>query len=117
MIDAIKSFLTRLRAPDTGLNPPGLLQRVGGVTGFDTAEVCLLEEVSPSRNPTAVTVSDVTEYYGMKGFRVGGAGNLTLTLHDGTDVVITGALAGEHFPINCKKFKAATTATNITAYL
>ena len=78
--------------------------------------IAKMEEVAPSRAPQAITVSDVTTYTGMKGFRVGGAGDLTLTLEDDTDINIIGALAGEYFPINCKKFKAATTATVIIAY-
>lgn len=64
---------------------------------------------------TAVTPHDDTLLGQTIGLFVGGAGNLTVTMADGNDCVLTGVVAGSVLPLSVKKVKAATTATNIVA--
>lgn len=116
MTQEVENILGQLRGVYSALTNHPITARVGGLSKVPEAIIALLEEVSPSRDPIEVTPSDATTYSGMKGFRVGSAGDVVITKHDGTDITITGAVAGEHLPINCLKIKAATTATNIIAY-
>jgi hypothetical protein len=45
---------------------------------------------------------------------VGGAGNLKVTMMDGSEVTFTGILAGSFVPIQCRIVQATgTTATNL----
>lgn len=66
-------------------------------------------------NAVAVTPSDATVLTPFQSLFVGGAGNVTVTLVSGSDVVFTGVLAGTILPIRGTKVKVATTATNIVA--
>jgi hypothetical protein len=47
---------------------------------------------------------------------VGGAGNLTVTMQDGSDLTLTGVTAGSVLPLAVTKVKVTgTTATSIAA--
>lgn len=67
---------------------------------------------APYSTGAAVTPSDVTTFDPTDVLFVGGAGNLVLTMEDGTALTLTGVPAGFH-KIACTQVKAATTATNI----
>jgi hypothetical protein len=70
----------------------------------------------PLTRGVAVSVSDTEMTYACRAIFVGGAGNLSLLLMDGTTtLVISGVLAGTLLPIRARAIKAATTATNIVA--
>lgn len=48
---------------------------------------------------------------------VGGAGNLHVIMQDGSEVTVTGVVAGSLLPIRVKKvFSTSTTATNIVGF-
>lgn len=65
---------------------------------------------------TAVTPNDSTLIGQTIGLFVGGAGNLNVTMADGTDCVFTGVVAGSVLPLSVKRVKStSTTATNIVA--
>jgi hypothetical protein len=72
----------------------------------------------PADRITAVTPSDTTDLTGVRGIRVGGAGNLAVRMVNAPDttVTITDCLDGELLPIRVTRVMAATTATNITAF-
>ena len=65
----------------------------------------------------AVTPSDTTDLtYVSRWLFVGGAGNVTCIMADGTTVLFTGILAGTLLPIRCSRVKATgTTATLMVA--
>ncbi len=47
---------------------------------------------------------------------IGGAGNASIRLRDGNDVLFTGLIAGQVLPVRCVRVNSAsTTATNIVA--
>jgi hypothetical protein len=78
------------------------------------AQPCGLQD--PLTQGVAVTKSDTEMTYACRSIFVGGAGNLSLTLMDGTTVlVLTGVVAGTLLPIRARAIRAATTATNIVA--
>lgn len=62
----------------------------------------------------AVTPSDVTDLGVTDGLYVGVAGNLVVTMADGTDATFANAPVGYHL-LRVQKVKAATAATNIVA--
>lgn len=66
--------------------------------------------VNAATGGAAITPSDST-VLDLNGIYVGGAGNLTVTLLDGNDVVLTAVLVGVIYPLRIIKVKAATTAT------
>lgn len=66
--------------------------------------------VNAATGGVAITPSDST-VLDLNGIYVGGAGNLTVTLLDGNDVVLTAVLVGVIYPLRIIKVKAATTAT------
>jgi hypothetical protein len=70
---------------------------------------------APFSKGVAVVISDVTVLPQTDALFIGGAGNLTVTMQDGNDLVLTGVLAGTRLDLAVTKVKAATTATNITA--
>jgi hypothetical protein len=72
---------------------------------------------SPCRSAAAVTPSDTTDLgFVSRQLFVGGAGNVTAIMADGTTVLFTGVLAGAFLPIRCSRVKATgTTATNMVA--
>jgi hypothetical protein len=70
----------------------------------------------PLTKGVAVTPSDTEMTIACRAIFVGGAGNLSLLLMDGTTtLVLTGVVAGTLLPIRARAIKAATTATNICA--
>ena len=72
---------------------------------------------APGVDATAVTASDETVYDPpFRYLRVGGAGNVTITKMDGTDIQIEDVLAGDVIWLMGTKVKAATTATKVTAF-
>lgn len=72
----------------------------------------------PADRVTAVTPSDATDLTGVRGIRVGGAGNLVVRMINAPDtsVTIPDCIAGELLPIRVTRVMAATTATGITAF-
>ncbi|MGE4043323.1 MAG: hypothetical protein AB7F35_00615 [Acetobacteraceae bacterium] len=73
---------------------------------------------SPAVGGEAVTPSDSVDLTKeSRCLRVGGAGNLAVVMSDGSNLTITGCLAGEWLPICVTRVKATgTTATNITSF-
>lgn len=69
----------------------------------------------PARQAEAATPSDITVLFtSTKGVWVGGAGDLAVTMHDGTSVTFPGVVAGSLLPISVTQVLATgTTATNI----
>lgn len=63
----------------------------------------------------AVVPSDVTAVGPTLGLYVGGTGNVTVTMKDGTVVVFNAVPVGAILPVRCVKVNAATTATLIVA--
>ena len=72
----------------------------------------------PADRIAAVTPSDSTDLTGVRGLRVGGAGDLAVRMvnDSGTTVTISSVTAGELLPLRVTRVMAATTATAITAF-
>jgi hypothetical protein len=69
--------------------------------------------VNAATGGAAITPSDST-VVDFNGIYVGGAGNLTVTLLNGTDVTLTAVIVGQIYPLRVTKVKATgTTATNL----
>lgn len=68
--------------------------------------------VNAATGGAAITPSDTTEV-DFNGIYVGGAGNLAVTLLDGSEVTLTAVNVGEIYPLRVIKVMAATTATNL----
>lgn len=68
--------------------------------------------VNAATSGAAITPSDTTEV-DFNGIYVGGAGNLTVILLDGSEVTLTAVIVGTVYPLRVTKVKAATTATNL----
>lgn len=71
-----------------------------------------------AQKAVSVTPNDTTNLSGgaTKGIYIGGTGNISVTMADGTDVVFTALSSGMIHPISVLKVKATgTTATNIVA--
>ena len=66
----------------------------------------------------AVTPHDTTELAVVtRALYVGGAGNVSLLMGDGTTVILSGVTAGSMLPIRVRRVNAtSTTATNIVAF-
>ena len=71
----------------------------------------------PAEWAAAVTPSDSVSFtQRTRGIYVGGAGNISVHMADGSDIVFNGALAGSTLPICCLRVNAtSTTATNLVA--
>lgn len=71
----------------------------------------------PASSAAAVTTHDTNELANLTTrVFVGGAGNIKVTMMDGTDVTFTGVIAGSVLPIRVRRiFATGTTATNIVA--
>jgi hypothetical protein len=69
------------------------------------------------RHAAAVSPSDTVDLTDVsRALFVGGAGNLTVIMQDGTTAVFTAVIAGQVLPIQASRVKATgTTATSITA--
>ena len=65
----------------------------------------------------AITPSDTVAHgKPMRALYVGGAGNVVMVNPDGSTVTLIGALAGNVYPLICKRINAtSTTATNLVA--
>lgn len=64
----------------------------------------------------AVTPSDSTVLTTTRAIFVGGAGNLSVTMASGNNLVLTGVIAGSWLPLRVTKVRStSTTATNIAA--
>lgn len=71
----------------------------------------------PSRSGFVVTPDDETEFRRTKGIWVGGAGNMAVTMADGTAFMISGIQAGSLLPISVTQVRATgTTATLIVGF-
>lgn len=72
---------------------------------------------NPAEYAAAVTASDTTSFDNLtRGLYIGGAGNVSVYLADGTTVVFYGAVAGSIIPVRAKRVNSTgTTATNIVA--
>lgn len=73
--------------------------------------------ISSSEVYEVVVPSDTADLtYLSRELRIGGAGNLTVLRKDGTSVLFTGVVAGEHLHIRAARVMATgTTATNIVS--
>lgn len=67
---------------------------------------------APAGGAFSVTPSDSTVIRATALY-VGGLGNVSVTMEDGSEAVFTGVTAGSILPIRVTKVKAATTATSI----
>lgn len=74
-----------------------------------------MNQSGPAQRAEAVTPADSTDLSApARGFYVGGAGNVKVTMVGGVDVTFTGMLAGVHYPYAITKvFSGDTTASNI----
>lgn len=71
---------------------------------------------SSAQSAVVVSPSDTNTLNFTRGLYVGGAGNLAVTMKDGTTVTFTGVTAGQILPVSVTQVKATgTTATNIVA--
>ena len=72
---------------------------------------------APADNAEAVTPHDTnTLAYVSRALWVGGAGNITVVMKDGTTILFSGVPAGAWMPIRVSQVRATgTTATNIVA--
>lgn len=71
---------------------------------------------SAAMSVQAVTPSDTAALpAGCKGLWIGGAGNVVVTMWDGTTATFSAVPAGTSLPVSPKLVKAATTATLIIA--
>jgi hypothetical protein len=71
----------------------------------------------PAGNLVAVTPNDSTDIAETRALWIGGAGNVTVDMAGGgTNVTVTGALAGTFLPLRVTRvYDTDTTATNILA--
>ncbi|MET3699349.1 hypothetical protein SAMN05877753_10212 [Bacillus oleivorans] len=68
------------------------------------------------KGASAVTPNDVGTIPETKGILVGGAGNIAVTMKDGSSVTLTGLSAGTIYPLSVTQVNlTGTTATNIVA--
>lgn len=68
----------------------------------------------PASGAAAVTEDNTTPLANTsRALYIGGDGDLTVTMLDGTDVEFVGVVAGTILPIRVTHVKTATTATNI----
>jgi hypothetical protein len=65
----------------------------------------------------AVTPSDSTELFGVIGLYVGGTGDVHVETIAGNVAVFLGVPAGKDIPLQIQKVLAATSATDIVAYV
>ena len=74
--------------------------------------------IGPATRAEAVTPSDVDELAAYsRSLWIGGAGNITVVMSDGTSILISGIAAGTLLPIRVKQVKnTGTTATLIVAF-
>jgi len=74
---------------------------------------------APAIGASAVTPNDSTDLsQPSRALFVGGAGNLTVDMTNGDNVVFTGVLAGSVLPFRVKRvYSTGTTATNIVALI
>jgi hypothetical protein len=71
---------------------------------------------SSAQSAVVVSPSDTNTLAPTRGLYIGGAGNIAVTMSDGTTVTFTGVTAGVIFPVSVTQVKATgTTATNIVA--
>ena len=69
---------------------------------------------SAAQQLIAITLADTDLTTPVRGFYVGGSGNLKVTDPQGTAVTLNGVQAGMYYPIMVKRFWATgSTATNI----
>lgn len=65
----------------------------------------------------SITPSDTADIAGgpARAIYVGGAGSVVLVTRDGTEVTFVGVPAGSILPVNARRVKTDTTATNLVA--
>lgn len=83
----------------------------------DYSTLTVQSSAAPASSAAAVTPDDSNDLTDVtRWVYVGGAGNLTVVMNDGTTATFTGFQAGTLLPIRVSRVKATnTTATNITA--
>lgn len=76
-----------------------------------------IDQMPPATGGEAVTPSDSADLTNeSRGLYVGGAGNVAVTMKDGTPLTFVGVPAGSLLPIRVSRVKATnTTATSIVA--
>lgn len=79
--------------------------------GYKTAD-----STAPAERAAVVTPHDTNTIENTRSVFVGGAGNIKVTMHDGTDVTFVGVGAGTFMPIQViRVFATGSTATSILA--
>jgi hypothetical protein len=75
------------------------------------------ENTAPAESAQAVTPSDSADLTTLsRAIYIGGAGNLSVDMADGSTIVFIGLATGQILPVRCKRVRATmTTATNIIA--
>jgi ethanolamine utilization microcompartment shell protein EutS len=71
--------------------------------------------INPASGIITVTPSDTTVLSSVRALYIGGAGDVAVTMQDGSTGTLAAVPAGSILPIQCTKVMAATTATNIRA--
>jgi ethanolamine utilization microcompartment shell protein EutS len=72
--------------------------------------------INPASGIITVTPSDTTVLSSVRALYVGGAGDVAVTMQDGSTGTLPNATAGSILPVQCIKVMATgTTATNIRA--
>lgn len=71
----------------------------------------------PAAGVIAVTPSDATVLKNVRGLYIGGAGNVAVTMQDGSTATFTAPPIGTVLPLQVTKVNAATTATLIVALI
>jgi len=72
--------------------------------------------IVPHKKATAITPNDSTVIAATRAVYVGGAGALTVTMHDGTNATFAAVPAGTTLPISVTKIlSTGTAATSIVA--
>lgn len=73
-----------------------------------------LYDNGPTTGGVAITPSSSALARPIRGFHVGGSGDVNVTLVDGATVLLKGCQAGAYYPYMCTHIlSTATTATNI----
>jgi ethanolamine utilization microcompartment shell protein EutS len=72
--------------------------------------------INPASGIITVTPSDTTVLSSVRALYIGGAGDVAVTMQDGSTGTLPNATAGSILPVQCTKVMATgTTATNIRA--
>lgn len=72
---------------------------------------------APAVSVVSITPADADLADDLRGFYVGGAGNVVVRCPDGSTATFTAVPVGQFIPVLCRQIRAATTATNIVGLL